>query len=79
LSGQLVVAPVVKASRGQVQDELLHDDGDKAVAVVPNALDEMMGDGYLTCSIVPYSTMISLPTTTTMGRRFQSVPAEDDQ
>ncbi len=51
LSCQLVVAHVVEASGGRVQDGLLHDDGDKAVVVVgnagprPYALDATMGDG----------------------------------
>ena len=30
-SGRLVVAHVVEASKGRVQDGLLHDDGDEAV------------------------------------------------
>jgi hypothetical protein len=34
-SGRLVVAHVVEASKGRVQDGLLHDDGDKAIIVVP--------------------------------------------
>ena len=35
LSGRLVVAHVVDASGGRVQDSLLHDDGDEAIVVVP--------------------------------------------
>jgi hypothetical protein len=40
-SGRLVVPHVVKASGGQVQDGLLHDNGDKAIFVVPHHISSV--------------------------------------
>ena len=69
LLGRLVIARVIKASRGQIQDGLLHDNGEEAIVVVPcqgcrpppyAALDAMMGGGYCTLSVVSNSTTISI-------------------
>ena len=40
-SGRLVVAHVVDASGGRVQDGLLHDDGDEAIVVDPRHVSSL--------------------------------------